>query len=154
MNRMLVGAFATLVLVAIGLFWWQGRAVEAVGAPLPEPQAAPERKVPEALPSADVGSLRGPELPTAAKMSDELRRFSRFDINRDMMVTRNEMLSTRVAAFRKLDKDGNNLLTFEEWAVTTVNRFDGADADRDGRLTPAEFRTTAPKPAPRKSCSC
>lgn len=154
MNRMLVGAFGALILVAIGMFWWQGRAVEAEGLPPPSAPIA-KRTEPEPLPSADVGTMRGPDLPTAQKMSDEQRRFARFDLNRDLIVSRNEMLSTRVAAFRKLDKDGNNLLTFEEWAVTTVNRFEGADGNNDGRLTPAEFQTTAPKrKAAAPKCAC
>ncbi|WP_066556316.1 EF-hand domain-containing protein [Croceicoccus bisphenolivorans] len=154
MNRMLVGAFGALILVAIGLFWWQGRAIEAEGLPPPEAIASPERKEPEPLPTVEVADMQGPELPTAVKMSDEQRRFARYDINRDLIITRNEMLSTRVSAFRRLDKDGNNLLTFEEWAVTTVTKFEGADANGDGRLTPDEFRTTAPKRKPARRCAC
>ncbi|AKM09992.1 hypothetical protein [Croceicoccus naphthovorans] len=154
MNRTIIGAFGALLLVAVGLFWWQGRALDPVAAP--PPSAETMSAEPEALPSADVAELQGPALPTAAKMDDEQRRFARYDINRDLIITRNEMLSTRVAAFRKLDVDGNNLLTFEEWAVTTVNRFEGADADQNDRLTQAEFATTAPKRKPKKkpSCSC
>ena len=65
------------------------------------------------------------------------------------------MLSTRSAAFRKLDKNGNNLLDFEEWAVTTVQRFEGADSDGDRELDMVEFARTAPKPAQRKpACRC
>jgi len=154
MNRMLLGAFAALILVAVGVFWWQGRAIETVGAPLPDASATTNE--PEALPSADISDVKGPELPTAERMTNEQRRFARYDLNRDLIITRNEMLSTRVAAFRKLDKDGNNLLDFEEWAVATTSRFDGADANSDGRLTAAEFATTAPKPGPKpvNHCKC
>ncbi|HEX2794110.1 MAG TPA: hypothetical protein VHN58_06730 [Croceicoccus sp.] len=153
MNRVLLGAFGALVLVAIGLFMWQGRAIETQGLAPPE---APAPAVASPLPSAaaDAASMRGPSLPSAEKPSDEQRRFARYDINRDLIVTRNEMLSTRVAAFRKLDKDGNNLLTFEEWAVATVVKFEGADKDRDDRLTPAEFGTTRPKTKPKPRCAC
>ena len=63
-------------------------------------------------------------------------------------------MSSRTAAFRKLDKDGNNLLTFEEWAVTTGERLAGADADKSGDLTRVEFATTAPKRAAKPKCSC
>lgn len=156
MNRILIGAFGALILVAVGTFWWQGRAIEAVGAPPPTVSGEDENNAPEALPSADIADLEGPALPTTVRMSDEQRRFARYDINRDLIITRNEMLSTRVSAFRKLDVDGNNLLTFEEWAVTTVNRFEGADANADDRLTPAEYATTAPKrkPARTSRCSC
>ncbi len=153
MNRVLLGAFGALMLVATGLFMWQGRAVEAEGLP---PPVAPRPAVAEPLPSAapDAASMQGPALPTAEKPSDEQRRFARYDINRDLIVTRNEMLSTRVAAFRKLDKDGNNLLTFEEWAVATAQKFDGADSDGDARLTPAEFTKTKPKAKPKPRCAC
>jgi hypothetical protein len=65
------------------------------------------------------------------------------------------MLSTRSAAFRKLDKDGNNLLDFEEWAVATAQRFDGADGNRDRELDLTEFVKTAPRLAKRKpACRC
>jgi hypothetical protein len=37
------------------------------------------------------------------------------------------MLSTRTAAFRKLDKDGINLLSFEEPAVATFGKARGTD---------------------------
>lgn len=156
MNRTLLGALGALVLVAIGLFYWQGRAIEAVGLPPPEARDAAAPNVPEPLPSADIADVEGPALPTAEKMSDEQRRFARYDMNRDLIITRNEMLATRVSAFRKLDVDGNNLLTFEEWAVTTVDKFEKADANGNDRLTPAEFATTAP---PRKAkrasrCAC
>ena len=154
MNRMLVGALGALMLVAMGVFWWQGRAIETVGLPPPEAPQDAEPREPEALPSADIAEMEGPTLPTAVKMTDEQRRFARYDINRDLIITRNEMLSSRVSGFRRLDVDGNNLLTFEEWAVTTVNRFEGADANGDGRLTPAEYAATAPKPKPKRTSSC
>lgn len=158
MNRMVLGAFGALLLVAIGVFWWQGRAVESPAAPLPEAEeAGAARPDADAIPAADVGDMQGPALPTAVEMTREQERFFRYDRNRDLEITRNEMLSTRVAAFRKLDKDGNNLLTFEEWAVTTVDRFEKMDADDNQRLTPAEFATSAPKRTARKpasKCSC
>ncbi len=149
MNKIVLGAFAALALLGIGLFWLQGRAEVERGAPPPAP--APTQ--PEGLPSADVAGLTGPAPPEASELSREERRFFRYDRDRDRRISRNEMLSTRTDAFRDLDKDGNNLLTFEEWAVTTVQRFDQADADRDGELSQKEFATTAPKPvAP--ACRC
>ncbi|HMP46684.1 MAG TPA: EF-hand domain-containing protein, partial [Sphingopyxis sp.] len=74
--------------------------------------------------------------------------------NRDERISRIEMMSTRTAAFRKLDKNGDNLLTFEEWAAVTGDRFAKADADGDGALTRKEFATTAPKRAPAPKCKC
>ena len=155
MNRVVLGALAALLLVAAGVFWWQGRAAVESGAPAPELAGEAEpMSDPAALPTADVKGLRGPDPPEASEMSREQRRFARFDRDGDRAVSRNEMLATRTAGFRKLDRDGNNLLTFEEWAVTTVNRFKSADADGNLSLSPEEFRTTAPKPAARPACRC
>jgi len=150
MNRVVLGALLALTLAGIGLFWLQGRAQVEQGAPPPVVPTAP----PTGLPSGDASGLQGPSLPQAGKLTREQERFGRYDRNRDGKITRDEMLSTRVDDFRKLDKDGNNLLTFEEWAVTTSDRFGGADANRDGWLSPAEFATTAPKHKPKPSCSC
>ena len=156
MRQWVLGVFAGLVFAGIGVFWWQGRAqIEAVAPPPPELE--PEGPAPEDLPLTDPGDMEGPSLPIASELTREERRFFRYDRDRDRIITRNEMLSSRSDAFRKLDVDGNNLLTFEEWAVTTVNRFEGADGNKDDRLTETEFATTAPKPAKRKSrprCKC
>lgn len=152
MNRLLLGAFGALLLAGIGLFWWQGRAQVEVGAPPPLPEVAAGS---DALPEADVLGLQGPSPPEATELTREQRRFFRYDRNRDLRISRREMLSTRADGFRKLDKDGNNLLTFEEWAVATVERFDAADIDHDLELTPAEFALTAPKPGKKKpACRC
>lgn len=152
MRNFILGGFLSLLLVSIGIFWWQGRAqVENAAPPPPAETATPQ---PEDLPVADPGSLRGPAPPEATELTREQRRFFRYDRDRDLRVTRSEMLSTRSAAFRKLDKDGNNLLTFEEWAVATADKFDSADGNRDRELSPAEFARTAPKPAARPACRC
>ncbi|HEY6815356.1 MAG TPA: hypothetical protein VI168_07445 [Croceibacterium sp.] len=150
MNRIVLGGILALLLVAIGLFWLQGRAEVERGAPPPAPAAIP----PEGLPSADVAGLQGPAPPEASELSREERRFFRYDRNRDRRITRDEMLSTRTDAFRDLDADGNNLLTFEEWAVATVDRFDQADANGDRELNQQEFATTAPQPAATPACRC
>lgn len=154
MRQALLGLIAGLLLAGVGLFWWQGRAeIEAKAPPLPMPEARPPD--PEELPITDPGAMQGPAPPQPSELTREEQRFFRYDRNRDRLITRNEMLSTRSDAFRALDVDGNNLLTFEEWAVTTVERFEKADADGNGRLTPREFATTAPKPAPKKrGCKC
>lgn len=151
MNRLILGAVGTLLLVGIGLFWWQGRAEVEQGAP---PPLAEPPMPSDALPEADALGMLGPAPPEATELTREQRRFFRYDRNRDLKITRREMLSTRVDAFRKLDKDGNNLLTFEEWAVATVERFEKSDLNRDQELTQAEFATTAPKPGAKKSCDC
>ncbi|MGB3165578.1 MAG: EF-hand domain-containing protein [Alteraurantiacibacter sp.] len=154
MNRMLLGAFAALALVALGLFWMQGRAQVEQAAPPPEPEVTDEAQDLDALPTADIGDMRGPAPPEASELTREQRRFFRYDRNRDLKITRNEMLSTRTDAFRRLDTDGNNLLTFEEWAVTTANRFEGMDGNGDGELNAAEFATSRPKPRITPRCAC
>ncbi len=150
MNRIVLGALAALLLVGIGLFWLQGRAQVENGAP---PPAVPTT-APTGLPTAQLANATGPALPQASELTREQQRFFRYDRNRDLKITRNEMLSTRVDDFRALDADGNNLLTFEEWAVATSDRFAGADANHDGILDQAEFATTAPKPKPKQRCRC
>jgi len=154
MNRFVLGAIAALVFAGIGLFWLEGRAEVERGAPPPLPPV--EEPAEDVLPQVDPGDMTGPEPPEATELTREQRRFFRYDRNRDLKITRNEMLSTRTSGFRRLDKDGNNLLAFEEWAVTTAERFDGADADGNRELTPAEFATTAPerKPKPEPECEC
>lgn len=155
MNRAVLGALAALLLVAAGVFWWQGRAAVESGAPPPDlapAEAAPAD--PLALPTADAAGLRGPDPPVATEMTREQRRFARHDRNGDRLISRNELMATRTAAFRKLDSDGNNLLTFEEWAVTTANRFKAADRDGNLSLTPEEFVATRPKEEKRPACRC
>ncbi len=154
MNRIVLGAVVALILVGVGLFWLQGRAEVEEGAPPPEPMAAAPG--PDVLPTADVSGMRGAAPPEATELTREQRRFFRYDRNRDLKISRNEMLSSRTAAFRRLDTDGNNLITFEEFAVTTANRFDDADANGDGWLSPQEFATTAPAPraSPSPRCNC
>ncbi|WP_428027781.1 hypothetical protein [Altererythrobacter sp.] len=152
MGRMVLGLFLGLILSSVGLYWWQGRAqVEEKAPPPPEVE---EASSPEDLPITDPADMTGPQPPEASELTREQIRFFRYDRNRDLTITRNEMLSTRSDGFRKLDVDGNNLLTFEEWAVTTAERFDGADSDGDGRLTPQEFATTAPKRVAKPKCRC
>lgn len=155
MNRIVVGAFTALLFVAAGLFWWQGRAEMERAAPPPILASGSGADDPDALPSADIGDLRGPAPPEATELTREQRRFGRYDRDSDGRITRNEMLATRTAGFRKLDKDGNNLLDFEEWAYATVDKFDSADANRDRELSREEFRRTAPPPAkPKPKCQC
>jgi len=157
MNRIVVGALAALLLVAAGVFWWQGRAAEQAGTPLPmvaESGSAEFGDDPDALPSADLDGLTGPEPPEASEATREQRRFRRFDHDGDRLISRNELMASRTRDFRKLDTDNNNVLTFEEWAVTTANRFRGADRDGNLFLTPAEFATTKPKQPAKAKCKC
>ena len=153
MGRIMLGLVLGLIVATVGLYWWQGVAqVELNAPPPPDVEELPSA---DDLPLTDPGELTGPEPPEASELTREQRRFFRYDRNRDLVITRNEMLSTRSDGFRALDVDGNNLLTFEEWAVTTADRFDSADANSDDRLTPQEFASTAQrKPARSRGCSC
>ena len=154
MKNAITGALVTLIAMAVGLFWYQGRAEVEAAAPPPMLADLPEAPEPNALPSADPADMVGPAPPEASELTKEQQRFFRYDRDRDWRISRTEMLATRSDAFRKLDKDGNNLLTFEEWAVTTVNKFEEADANSDNELTPREFATTKPKPAKKTRCAC
>ncbi|WP_209347667.1 EF-hand domain-containing protein [Pontixanthobacter sp. CEM42] len=154
MNRILLGGLLSLLMVGLGLFWWQGRAQVEEGAPPPEPLPMVSDSAEPEIPASDAGDMRGPTPPEATELTREQRRFYRYDRNRDQSITRNEMLSTRTDAFRKLDKDGNNLLTFEEWAVATSNRFEKADSNSDKELSPEEFATTRPKRKKKPACNC
>ncbi|MFU7528619.1 hypothetical protein [Qipengyuania sp. ASV99] len=154
MRQVVLGVFVGLILAGVGVFWWQGRAQVESNAP-PPPVAEEAAIDPDLLPQVDPGDITGPAPPQASELTREERRFFRYDRNRDRIITRNEMLSSRSDAFRKLDIDGNNLLTFEEWAVTTADRFDAMDGNGNAELTPAEFATSAPKPGPRRpACRC
>ncbi|OYW87203.1 MAG: hypothetical protein B7Z20_05680 [Sphingobium sp. 32-64-5] len=127
MNRFVAGAVACLVLMTGGLFWWQIRAegTEAVRKAPVALAASSSVDEGEELPVGD-GDATGeapPMPPEASTRSREARRFDRYDRNRDGIITRTELMSSRAKAFRKLDRDGNNLLSFEEWAVATSDKF-------------------------------
>lgn len=152
-SRFLIGGLASALLLTGGVFLWKGYTQVAEEEVIPD--APPD---PGPIPVAGAGApKRGappPELPAAKDASREERRFNRYDRDRNEMVSRVEMMSTRTAAFRKLDKNRDNLLTFEEWAAATGDRFAGADKDKSGGLSRAEFATTAPKRAPVAKCKC
>ena len=59
MNRIVVGAVAALLLVAAGLFWWQGRAEVAHGVLPPDISASGTGDGSILLPSADPNHGRG-----------------------------------------------------------------------------------------------
>jgi len=155
MNRIILGAVGALLLASAGLFWWQGRAATEAAAPPPPAGTVTDQPAdPEDIPTEDGDGLLGGALPQADEATREERRFNRLDRNRDNLVSRNEALAPRVAAFRKLDADHNNLLSFEEWAVATSNKFKSADANGDSQLTRGEFATTKPKPVKHPACKC
>jgi hypothetical protein len=154
MNRVLLGVLGGLLLVAVGIFWWQGRGYTEVGSAPPKLALAGSGVPTDALPNSDPNGRRGNAPPEASEVTREQKRFDRLDRDRDGRITRNEVLSPRAAAFRKLDVNHDNLLTFEEWSVRTTDRFAGADANRDGWLSRVEFATTKPKRSAKPACRC
>jgi len=96
-----------------------------------------------------------PAAPEADPKSKEQKRFERADKDDNGRITLAELVEPRRKAFAKLDLNHDGKLSFEEWAIRTIEKFDGADADKSKWLTPAEYATTAPKPARKKpACSC
>lgn len=146
------GVAAALLLVAAGLFFWQGLARDA---PVVIPKAPPPRLaaiVPST--SAPLRQLSLSTPPAATAKTREEKRFGRADKDDDGRITRAELLAPRQKAFAKLDKNGDGRLAFEEWAVKTVSKFDGADDDGNGALTAAEYADTAPKARVKTACRC
>ncbi len=156
MQKYIAGAVATMLMLSAGFFIWIGaQERETVLPDAPAPPQVQEAKnvLPVANAESPIEGSAPPTPPKAYKASREELRFNRYDRDRDEVITRLELMSSRTKAFRKLDKDGNNLLTFEEWAVATSDRFEKADRNKNNQLTRSEFRTTRPKrSAPRCKC--
>ena len=62
MNRMLVGALGALLLVASGLFWWQGRAAVSPPSAPTQLALASAAAADAALPESDPGAAVRPGL--------------------------------------------------------------------------------------------
>ena len=155
---MLLGALGALLLVAAGVFWWQGRAATDNVPPTPKlalPAPKADASGDDALPEADAGDAQGADLPEVPEETKEQKRFDRLDRNHDGKISLPEMLAPRAKEFRKLDVDGNNLLTFDEWAVKSINKFKAADKSGKGYLTREEFAATKAKAKPKAAkCQC
>lgn len=150
----LLGGLSAMLLLTGGLFLYQGysQTPDPAADAIPPPPPGPVAPLPVGNPKL-VGTPP-PAVPEARQETREERRFQRYDRDRNGIVSRVEMMSTRSAAFRRLDTDGNNLLSFEEWAVTTSERFATADRDGSSGLNRTEFATTAPPRRPRSACAC
>jgi hypothetical protein len=156
MNRIVIGALGALLLVAAGVFWWQGRAATDNAPQVPHlalPASRGSASADDALPEVDAGDAVGGDLPEVPEETKEQKRFDRLDRDHDGKITLPEMLAPRVREFRKLDVDGNNLLTFDEWAVRSINKFKAADKAGKGYLTRDDFATTRAKPKT-PTCKC
>ena len=158
MSRILIAVASALLILGGITVWLIGRAeseTPAIEAAADE-WAADAEADPLALPvgTTPQGGSRLPTVPGATTQTKEQRRFARYDRDRDGIIGRDEMLSSRVKAFRTLDRNGDRFLSFEEWSIATAKRFDGADKDRSKTLSAAEFAATAPKPAAKARCRC
>src|SRR3546814_20232370 len=132
-TRFLAGAVSALLLAGAGIFWWQSQAqVKETAIPAPPPPPPLEESIPVAVPG-QVGAPP-PMPPGAPQQTREERRFARYDRNRDDIITRTEMLSSRTKAFRKLDMDGNNMLSLEEWEVKTDRKSVGWGKSVTGQI--------------------
>ncbi|APG62730.1 hypothetical protein LPB140_07940 [Sphingorhabdus lutea] len=155
MQMRIITIFSTLAVMAAGFLLWQGYAYNQNSLPegKPPPDAA-DNGLPLAGANAPAFGKAPPEPPAAAQSSREEKRFNRYDRDRDGLISRLELMSSRTKAFKNLDKDGNNLLSFEEWAVATSDRFTNADSDKNMLLTRKEFATTRPKTSKKPACKC
>jgi hypothetical protein len=154
MQGVLIGGVTALLMVLVGLLFWQTAANQVPGIPAPPPTVMIPDALPEAAANAPVFGPAPPIPPEAPKASREEVRFNRYDRNRDELVSRIEMMGSRTKAFKALDTDGNNLLTFEEWAAATGQRFARADRNKDQLLTRKEFAQTRPKLVAKPGCRC
>ena len=147
MARWLAGIAAVLLLGVGAFLAFQGRAEE------PQIPSAPQPRMAAAPASMTLSPI--PAAPEADAKTKEEKRFARADQNEDGRIVLTELVEPRRKAFAKLDLNQDGKLSFEEWAVRTIDKFEGADADKSKWLTPAEYATTAPKPARKKpACSC
>lgn len=119
MKRLLALGGAALLMAGAVTFWVTSSAdgvQPALVAADPDEFAEEE----EGLPVGDApeGISRLPNVPGAPKADPKTReqkRFARYDKDKDGIITRDEMLGSRVTAFKKLDKNGDKFLSFEEW---------------------------------------
>lgn len=144
-----VGAVAALLLAAAGMLWYNSQAA----------RTTPRALLPGAPPALAAQEDAAPlpdTVPEASAKTREEKRFSRYDKNKDGIITRDEYLASRRKAFAKLDTNGDGKLSFDEWAIKSETKFAAADRDRSGTLTPAEFATTAVKrkARPKPRCAC
>jgi Ca2+-binding EF-hand superfamily protein len=147
MTRWLAGIAAILLLVTGVFLALQGHAEGTSIPPAPKPRFA-------AIPGPTTLSSLG-AAPEADAKNKEEKRFARVDKNEDGRISLAEVVEPRRKDFAKLDLNQDGKLSFEEWAVRTIDKFEGADADKSKSLTPAEYATTAPKPAKKKpGCAC
>ncbi len=144
MRRLMALALAFVALLAAGFVWTRDRpvAVAQVAPPPPDPVA-----------DGDAPPMKAPRAEITPEQR-ELRRFNRYDKDKDERITRDEYLANRRKAFARADANGDGRLDFEEFAVVTSRRFAKADRDGDKALAREEFATTAVKRRAKAACKC
>lgn len=131
MWRYIAGGVAAFLMAIAAMLFWASRAdTKAAVAAVPPSENAPLGAVDVAAP------------PEADERTREQRRFSRYDLDDNGSVSKDEYLQSRRKAYARLDLDGNGVLSFDEYAAKAAGKFAGADRDRTGALTPAEFLAT------------
>ncbi|GGI93475.1 hypothetical protein GCM10007973_32220 [Polymorphobacter multimanifer] len=143
MRRLMALGLAFVALLAAGFVWTRDRPVAVAQTSLP----------PAAEEEADAPPMKAPRAEITPEQR-ELRRFDRYDKDRDERISRDEYLANRRKAFARADANGDGRLDFEEFAVVTSRRFAKADRDGDRALDGREFATTAVKRKPKAACKC
>ncbi len=145
MWRYLAGGSAFCLLLGVGLFL--AHELRSSSLAIAPPAAA------NATSADDMAANLAP--PEADQRSKEMRRFNRYDADRDGKIAPGEFLATRRKAFLKLDTNGDGRLSFEEYAIKAQAKFAKADQNRSGALDRAEFATTKPvrKARPIRPCA-
>jgi EF hand len=134
MGRFVAGVASALLLVAAGLFFWNGQ--DRGQAAIPQVPAA---SFGEEFALADI-----PAVPGAPEKSKEEKRFNRYDKDKNGAISQAEYLASRQKAYAKLDVNGDGVLQFAEYAVKTAQKFAKADGDRSTTLNRTEFASTRP----------
>jgi hypothetical protein len=144
--RFFAGAVTALLMLTGAFLIWKSQAEGRSDLP---PAPVPRLAINQGVELAPI-----PDAPKADPKSKEEKRFDRTDKDDNGTITLAELTEPRRKPFAKLDLNRDGKLSFEEWAVKTIDKFKDADVNGNGGLTRAEYATTAPKPAKKKSCAC
>ncbi len=103
-SKYLIGSIVTMILIFSGLFWWQTVANPPLAIPestIPPTEAVQLKSLPEADKTAPQFGPAPPTPPKASQLSREEKRFNRYDLDKNEILTRIEMMSSRTKAFKK-----------------------------------------------------
>lgn len=138
------------------------QAVPVVPAPLPAAQATPQTVTAKDPYAAK--DEAGKKVPAFKKKEEDMRvdDMKELDINKDGVLSKDELAKSVAKKFGTADKDGDGVLSKEEidanldrikteksqygegfgdqFANRAKNRYKNADANRDGKLSPEEYK--------------